>query len=368
MTADRTADVVVIGSGAVGTSVAYHLARRGKDVVVVDRGGFASGTSAATFALVWVHSKEPAEYMELSLRSARLFPSFVDELGEDVRLAQPGGMTLCMSDADLEKGHALVRRQRASPLFEGRVLDAAETHALQPGLSDEVRGSVYSPHDGHLDSIRYVTALARAARRWGVTFSLYDEVMAIERVDGRIAGVHTRRARIAAPYVVDCAGPYAGVVAGLVGVSLPMRPLRGQILVTAPMPRTLRLPMSGVRQDPVSGHVFMGFTREDVGFDTRVSSEGIRGILRGAVRKVPMLRDATLLRTFAGVRSMPKDGLPCIGAVPAVPGFFVAVSHSGVTLSPLHGRAISDLICDGRTELPIGRYDPTRVMGEVEAA
>jgi sarcosine oxidase subunit beta len=355
----READVVVIGAGAVGVSVAYHLAKRGKRVALVDRAGVGSGTSAATFALIWVHAKEPVHYMELSLRSARMFPALVQELDVDVHLDQPGGLTLCMTDADLAKGQALIERQSASRLFEGRLVDAAEAHRLQPGLSPAVRGAVYSPHDGHLDSIRYVTALARAARRLGVEFVLHTEVTGIERRGGRVTGVLTAGGRIEAPHAVNAAGPYAAVIARMVDLDLPVRPVRGQVLVTLPMPKTLRMPMSGVRQGP-DGHFFLGFTREEVGYNTDVTPDAIRTIARNAVRRVPMLKDARLLRAFAGVRSMPADGLPCLGPVPSVPGFYVAVSHSGITLSPLHGTAIADLICDGKTDLPIGPFDPTR--------
>jgi sarcosine oxidase subunit beta len=363
MKAIREAEVVVVGAGAVGTSVAYHLAKRGKRVVLVDRGGIGGGTSAATFALIWVHSKEPVHYMELSLRSARMFSPLVAELDADVHLDQPGGLTLCMTEDDLTKAHAMVARQSASPHYEGRVVDAAETHRLQPGLSRDVLGATYSPNDGHIDSIRYVTALARAARRLGVECALYTEVTGIDRKDGAVTGVLTTGGRIAAPHVVNSAGPYASAIARMVGMDLAVRPVRGQVLVTLPMPRTLRLPMSGVRQNP-TGHFFMGFTREEAGYDASVTPDAIRTIARNAVRRVPILKDARLLRAFAGIRSMPADGLPCLGPVPSVPGFYVAVSHSGITLSPLHGRVIADLICDGRTEIPIAPYDPTRVQQE----
>jgi sarcosine oxidase subunit beta len=201
--------------------------------------------------------------------------------------------------------------------------------------------------------------MARAARSLGVQFALHTEVTGIERRDGRVAAVLTTAERIGAPHVVNAAGPYAAHIARMVDFDLPVRPVRGQVLVTMPMPKTLRLPMSGVRQGP-EGHFLMGFTREEVGYDTNVTPDAIRAIARNAARRVPMLKDARLLRAFAGVRSMPADGLPCLGPVPAVPGFYVAVSHSGITLSPLHGAAIADLVCDGTTDLPIAPFDPTR--------
>jgi sarcosine oxidase subunit beta len=343
----------------VGTSIAYHLAKRGQRVVTVDRGGVASGTSAATFELIWVHSKEPAHYMEMSLRSARMFPGLVAELDADVRLEQNGGLTLCVTDKDVEGGHALVRRQSASPLYRGRVLDARETHALQPGLSDEIVGAVYSPDDGHIDSFQYDTALARAAERGGARFLTNTEATGIALRNGAVAGVQTSRGFLSAPHVVNAAGPWAGVVSLMAGVRLPIQVIRGQIVITRPATRVLRLPMSGIRQDSL-GHYFLGFTNEHVGYDTRTTYDGIRKIVQNAARKVPAVAQAQVLRVFAGVRSMPEDGLPCLGSVPSVKGFYVAVSHSGVTLSPMHGTVIADLICDGRTDQPIEPFDPTR--------
>ncbi|MBM3451413.1 MAG: FAD-binding oxidoreductase, partial [Armatimonadetes bacterium] len=116
---------------------------------------------------------------------------------------------------------------------------------------------------------------------------------------------------------------------------------------------------TGIRQDAL-GHFFLGFTNEHVGCDTRTTWEGIRKIVGNAVRKVPSVATENTLRVCAGVRSMPADGLPCLDPVPAVKGFYTAVSHSGVTLSPMHGIVIADVICDGATAQLIGPWPPGR--------
>ncbi|MDR7519739.1 MAG: FAD-dependent oxidoreductase [Armatimonadota bacterium] len=354
------AEVVVIGAGAVGNSIAYHLAKRGKAVVIVDRRAPAAEASGANFGLVWVHSKEPWYYMELSLISARLYPPLVAELDIDVELRQDGGLVLCMTDEEYEKGEAMIARQRQSPLFRGRMLSAREVHELQPGITPEIVGASWSPDDGDLNPIAYTLALARACERWGVRILPGTTVTDIERTDGRVTAVMTDRGRIATPIVVNAAGVQAPKIGEMVGHPLPVEPSRGQELITESAPPLLRYPMSGIRQMKTTGQFILGFTDEWVGFDKRTTMAGMTKIAANAVRKVPAVRHLRVIRSWAGLRPMPKDGLPLIGQLREVPGFYVAVGHSGITLSPMYGRALSELICDGTTALPIEPYHPCR--------
>lgn len=354
------AEVVVIGAGAVGNSIAYHLAKRGKAVVLIDRRAPAAEASGANFGLVWVHSKEPWYYMELSLLSARMYPSLVTELDEDVELRQEGGLILCMTEEEFRKGEAMISRQRQSSLFRGRMLSREEVLELQPGVSDDVVGASWSPDDGDLNPIAYTLALARACERRGVKILSGTEVVNIERIDGRVSGVLTDQGRIVTPVIVNAAGVQAPKIAEMVGHTLPIEPCRGQELITEPAPPLLRYPMSGIRQTKKTGQFVLGFTEEWVGFDKRTTFAGMARIAANAIRKVPSVRNLRVIRAWAGLRPMPKDGLPLIGELREVPGFYVAVGHSGITLSPLHGRAIADLICDGATSLPIEPYHPCR--------
>lgn len=361
------AEVVVIGAGAVGNSIAYHLAKRGKTVVLVDRRAPAAEASGANFGLVWVHSKEPWYYMELSLLSARLYPSLVADLDADVELRQEGGLVLCMTEEELKKGEAMIARQRQSSLFRGRMLSREEVLELQPGVADNVVGASWSPDDGDLNPIAYTLALARACERRGVRILPATTVTDVERTDGRVSGVVTDQGRIAASIVVNAAGVQAPRIAEMVGHTLPVEPSRGQELVTEPAPHLLRYPMSGIRQTKSTAQFMLGFTEEWVGLDKRTTFAGMTKIAANAVRKVPSVRHLRVVRSWAGLRPMPKDGLPLIGELREVPGFYVAVGHSGITLSPMHGRALSDLICDGATSLPIEPYHPCRFDAEVRA-
>lgn len=353
-------EVIVIGGGAVGCSIAYQLARRGKDVTLVDKAEPGAGTSTKNFGLVWVHTKEPYTYMELSLRSSLLWPKLVDELGEDVDLLQTGGLAPCLTEDDYVRAEERLERQRRSPLFQGKMIGPDEVFAMQPGITRDLVGASWSPHDGSVNWIKWTHALARGCERAGVRMFHQTEVQQIERdPDNCITGLLTDRGRIVAPNVVCAAGPWSKALAGMVDVEIDFFPQRGQILITEAIDRICPMTMDSVRQEP-HGQFYMGTTHEDVGFDWSTTAEAYRSIRDYAARVVPATKDLRVVRHFAGLRPMPRDGKPILGPVPHLPGFYMATSHSGITLSPIHGKIISDLICEGETDVPIADYDPLR--------
>lgn len=353
-------EVVVIGGGAVGCSIAYQLARRGKDVTLVDKAEPGAGTSTKNFGLVWVHTKEPHTYMELSLRSSLLWPKLVEELGEDVDLRQTGGIAPCLTEADYTRREALLERQRRSPLYQGKMIPPDEVFAMQPGITRDLVGASWSPHDGSVNWIKWTHALARGCERIGVRMFHQTEVRSIERdKDNCVTGVITDRGYIAAGSVVCAAGPWSKAVADMVDLSIDFFPQRGQILITEATEMSCPMTMDSVRQEP-HGQFYMGTTHEDVGFDWSTTQEAYKQIRAYAERLVPATKDLRVVRHFAGLRPMPRDGKPILGPVPAVPGFYIATSHSGITLSPIHGKIISDLILEGETDVAIEAYDPLR--------
>jgi glycine/D-amino acid oxidase-like deaminating enzyme len=357
----HSTEVVVIGAGAVGCSIAYWLAKRGKDVALVDRGGPGAGTSMATSGLVWSSYKEPYTYMELNLRSSLLWPKMVEELGEDVELRQDrGGVKLCLTEEDYINLEALAERQRRSPLFKGRMLSPQEVFELQPGVSRQIVGGLWSPHDGDANPIKWVFALVRGCKRLGVKIMRDAEVNGFDLDESnRVKGVFTSRGRIETEYAVNAGGAWAGRLAEMVGVTLGLYASRGQMLVSERAPIVCPTPMSILRQVP-DGHFHMGVTYEGEGFEVSSTLEAAEQLAKNAIKMVPLARSLSVIRHFAGLRPMPRDGLPFLGPIPHVPGYYVAVSHSGNTLSAIHGKIISDLIVDGHTDVPIADYDPLR--------
>jgi sarcosine oxidase subunit beta len=354
-------EVVVVGAGAVGCSIAYWLAKRGKAVILVDKGGPGAGTSSANFGLVWASTKEPYTYMELNLRSGLMWPQMLEELGEDVELRQDrGGLKVCLTEEQYTQHEAILDEHRQSRIYQGQMLTPREVFGLQPGVSRNIVGALWSPYDGDCNPLKWVAALFRGCQRLGVTFLRDTEVTGFDLDEGNaVTGVLTRRGRIATRYAVNAAGPWAGQLARMVGVMLDLYPERGQVLVTEPAPILCPTPMSTVRQGP-SGHFYIGSTSEEVGFDLSSTPEGMAKVAGNAARIVPITADLAVIRAFSGLRSMPRDELPFLGPIPHVPRYYIAVGHSGITLSPIHGKIISDLIVEGETDLPLDDYDPLR--------
>jgi len=210
-----------------------------------------------------------------------------------------------------------------------------------------------------VDPLKLVRAVGRAARRHGARILHHCEVTGIRLEGGRVAAVATRDGEIAAGVVVDAAGIFVPDVARMVGIQVPILPQRGQMFQLEALPPLLHRPVQALRQLR-SGTVMLGTTNEFVGHDRRVTYEAGADILARARRLVPALAAARVIRGWAGLRPMSPDGLPIYDAVPGVPGFFVAVGHSGITLAPITGQVFLDLITKGRTDLPVAPYALSR--------
>ena len=355
--------VLIVGAGAIGCSVAYQLARRSVVVTVIDPAGIASGTSSATLGLVWVQQKPPVEYLDLNLLSSQMYPELVKNLDEDVELNQPGGVDSYLDETYFTEQLAVMTElNAASPQYQARHLTPTEACQMEPDLSREIVGAIYCPHDGEINPIKLVQQLARGARKHGTIFLHNTRVIRIAVEDGCVFGVETDHDFLRSPHVVVAAGTASSAFVRSLGIEMPQLLERGQILVTEPVRRILIHPTDISRQT-LRGNILLGTTHEMNCQNKHLTTAGgLRYIADQSVRRFPALKDVNILRAFSGIRPLPKDGLPYLGAVSRVPGLYVATSHSGITLAPVHGKVISDLIVDGTTRIPIGSYNPERFM------
>ncbi len=360
MPQDFETQVAVIGAGVIGCSIAYHLANRGASVTVIDSNGIGTGTSSATLGLVWVQRKEPAEYMELNLFSSKLHVELVSTYDEDVELNQPGGLSTYIDEAsDLKQLAITERLNAASPKHKTQILSPAQAHQLEPDLSLNIVGALYSPHDGEINPIRLVFNLARNAKKMGAKFFTHCSVNQILCNDTGVVGLDTTVGIVRASAIVVAAGLDTSRLVKSLGINLPMVFERGQILITEPLRRVLVYP-TGISRQTARGNILLGTTYEDNCVERLTTAEGAYTIALNSIHRYPVLKEAQIIRQFAGIRPLPKDGLPYLGAVTRIPGLFVATSHSGITLAPAHGKAISDLIIDHATDVPIKAYSPER--------
>ena len=348
-------DVVVVGAGARGASIAYFLARAGVRVTLIDKGFLASGTSGANVGLVNVSGKGPAHYTAFSLLSAEMYPKLVADLDAPVDYQRDGNMMVALTDAEAEQLATQAAQQSTVPGVTVELLDARRARELEPAMSPRVAAATYCAQDGNVDPMKLTLALGRAARRHGAEVLYHREVIGIRLAGGRVAAAVTAEGEIPTGAIVDAAGFLVPRGAQMVGVSVPVLPQRGQVYHLEPIPPVMRRPVAGLRQFR-SGTVMVGTTNEFVGENRTVTYEAGARNLDRARRIFPALARARVLRAWAGLRPMPPDGQPIYTAVREVPGFYIAVGHSGITLTPITGQVFLDLITTGQTSLPIAPY------------
>jgi D-hydroxyproline dehydrogenase subunit beta len=376
----NTFDVVVVGAGMVGAACAYHLAREGLTVAVVDRGSVAGGTTGAGEGNILVSDKEPGPELGLALLSNRLWRSLAAEVGAAAELEAKGGLVVAGAPPALAALGELARRQAAAGV-QAVAVAGADLHAEEPHLAPGLAGGFLYPQDMQVQPMLAAAHLLRLARAKGVTALLGCEVTGIlQGSAARVRGVTTSQGTISADMVVNAAGTWGGEVAGLAGVRLPVLPRRGFILVTEPLPRVIRhkvytadyvanvassaagLETSTVVEGTASGTVLIGASRERVGFDPSVSWPVLGRLARQAIALFPFLAEVRVLRAYRGFRPYCPDHLPVIGPDPRVPGLFHACGHegAGIGLAPATGRLIAQAATGADPDLPLHPFAPDR--------
>jgi glycine/D-amino acid oxidase-like deaminating enzyme len=357
------AEVVIVGGGVLGASIAYHLAQKGiTDVVVLERDRLGSGSTSRNAGGVRLQFSTEIN-VRLSQRSLSHWERFEDETGVDPQFKQVGYLFLITADRDaaaFERSLALWSRLGVP----AERLDARGVHALFPDIKvDDVRFATFCPKDGHLDPTSLLNGYVARAREKGVSFREGQPATAIEREAGRVSAVRTPAGAIATPTVIDAAGPWAGQVAKLAGIELPITPLRRQIFVTdlvpglaEEFPLTVEMATSFYFHRE-SGGVLMGMAdpADRPGFDDAVNWEFLPAIVERALERMPVLERANVKTGWAGFYEDTPDKHPIIGPIASVPGFISAAGFSGHGLmhAPAAGEAVAELIADGRTTLDI---------------
>src|SRR5262245_34864806 len=377
----RSAEVVIVGGGCMGASVAYHLTRRGvTDIVIVERERTLATGSTGRNAGGVRHQFSHASNIALSIESIALIGRFAEEVGHPVDFHQDGYLFLLSTEASVETFRANVALQRSLGV-DVQWLDAADAERLAPGLhADDVMGATFCARDGIADPNGVTMGFAKAAQAAGAAIERDTEVTGIGVHAGRVTSVDTTRGPIATRTVVNAAGPYARQIGRMAGVDVPVDPYRRHIFIAqAPAPRTPqgarrttnvapRTPQGAPRPSWAvpDSHVMVidfettfYFHREGAGllfgmgdksegstFDTTVRWDFLPQVIDVAVKRLPALADASVSHAWAGLYEMSPDGNPIIGPAPTVGGLVLINGFSGYGFqhSPAAGRVLADLI------------------------
>jgi len=362
----RHCDVCVIGAGVTGTAVAYFLSRAGQRVTLVERGDLAAEASGVSMGWVCVHfATYMAEYPAFHMRFMRAGLDAYDALEADLKAEgeyrQTGGMSLVYSREQWTQQETLAKRLVEQGI-EVRMLSRDEVLAREPALAGDFLGAIWCPREGLVTPPKLTAAFAERARRSGALILARTTVEGIVRNGARVTGIETTAGRIEAGAVVNAAGVHAPAIGRMAGVRIPLFPNRGQQIFLGGVPGLLHGVVYGhVPARPMQdGRILLGGIREHVGFDNRVTLEGVRKITAEAAEMIPALKDLTFLQAFSGLRPIPEDGLPILGPAPGVEGLYLANLHFGVTLAPLVGRVTAELITTGSTSVSLEEYSLAR--------
>lgn len=370
----RAYDVAVVGGGLVGAAIAFGLRGLGPKLALLDEGDVAHRASRGNFGLIWVQGKGLglAAYGNWTLEAARVWPGFAsqlrDETGLDVALSQPGGMHVCLSQAELQRRAAMFGRVFAQPGFaryDVEILDRAAVAARLPGIGPDVTGGTWSAHDGHCNPLRLLRALQLGMAKHGGHYLPGHRVTAIEPAASGFL-LTTTRGPITAERIVLAAGLGNAALASAVGLSAPVAPNKGQIMVLESVAPFLRFPLENLRQTD-EGTVMLGDSQQSRGFDESLGLDVLGTIATRALRIFPFLRDVQVNRCWAALRVISPDGFPIYAQSASARGAFLVSCHSGVTLAPMHAQVLAAAIRDGRLPSALApfaaeRFDHVRAV------
>jgi glycine/D-amino acid oxidase-like deaminating enzyme len=362
--------IVVIGAGIIGASVAFRLAEsRAARVWVIDRSRPGTGTTSASFAWVNANEKTPRDYFELNHAGLGEHFRLREELPGGAPWLNPGGnLEYARDEAALEKLRDRVQRLRswgyaAEWCEASRVNEVMEPNVAFPSPDTPV---AFFPEEAWVDGPRLANALVELACRNGAETRFDAAVEGIETRSGRVGAVRLRNGeRLPVDAVVNAAGPGADRVAAMLGLPLPLETSEGLLLRLAseriPLRRILHSGGVNIRPD-APGHVLVHHGSIDRELESAAETKGSLGseLLERARLVIPALENAKIEEARVGVRPIPEDGLPCVGAVSPVPGYYEAVTHSGVTLGPLVGRLLAGEVLTGEVDPLIAPFRPDR--------
>ncbi len=350
-------DYAVIGGGVVGLSVAWGLLKRGRSVAVLDGDDGSFRASRGNFGLVCVQGKglKQPRYARWSQRSAALWPDFAGELGEatglDLRLEQRGGFDFHFSEQTLE---ATVRdyehiRSALDGDYPFEVMGHNALRKEEPHIGPKVVGAILHHQDGHVNPLKLLKALAIDVRQLGGQVMTGRTVVDIDKPGSFLITCEDGEV-FEADKVVLAAGLGAARLGPKMGFSAPVRPERGQVLITEKLPRIINRPSIIARQVDEGG-IQIGATNEQTGLDDRVTRRGLSGLAAEAIAAYPILARAQLVRSWGALRVLTPDGLPIYQQSAKMPGAFLATCHSGITLAAAHARLLPDWF-DGTVSAP----------------
>ncbi|MCP3740117.1 glycine oxidase ThiO [Rossellomorea sp. BNER] len=347
-------DVIIVGGGVIGSSIAFHLSKRGKKVLLVEKNQLATKASSAAAGMLGAQTEleKDSPLFRLARKSRAMFPKLSEELKElsgiDIELVQNGMIKIAETDEEMSLLKSLVPlQQKLGEVTEWVPTD--ELHAQEPALSEHIKGAMYIPNDGNVSAPSLSKAFALSAVALGTDIQEYTEVYDFIKEKDRVVGVQTLAGSIYADETIVAGGAWSEQLLKQADTQLNTYPVKGECfsvrVKASPITRTVFA--NGCYIVPkLGGRLVIGATERANTFDETVSLNGVSRLMERATKIIPELENAQWEKAWAGIRPQTGDGLPYLGRHPKWDGLSIATGHyrNGILLSPITGWQMAELV------------------------
>ncbi len=372
-------DVLVIGGGIIGCSIAYYASKSGRSVTVIEKGEFVSGTSSRCDGNILAIDKDPGFDSQMSLVSQKLVDDLSKELEHPFEYRAPGSILVCETEEEMEAAQKWVDRQKSAGLAF-RMLDRQDIRQESKFFADDLLGGLECATDSTVNPYLLAFNLLETAQKMGTNVFKQTGVTNMKRNPNGTFIVETTNGIFTADHVINAAGVWAPFIGDMLGLSIPIKPRKGHIIVASRQEHVgarkvmefgyLISKFGGKRQvdaltekygvalvfEPTESQNFLiGSSREFTGFDTKVNNEIIKCIANRAIRFYPKMADMMVIRSYAGLRPWTEDHLPIVSRVKEIPNYYIAAGHEGdgISLAAVTGKVIEEMLNEKETCIPI---------------
>jgi sarcosine oxidase subunit beta len=387
----KSHEIIVIGAGAIGTSVAYHLAKSGHDVGLVERGDIASGTSSHCDACAMLTDKQPGDDIALGAASINLFKQLTAELPYSFEWVQRGSLYVCETDLEMEVATKYIYDLQVEG-YSVHMCDCKEISEREPYLANDIKGGFWSDDCGSMNPYKLCFAFVEGSKKYNFSLYPYTEVTGIlQDNNGKVTAVETVNGTIKTEKIINCAGCWAPDIGKAVGLDIPIKPRKGTILLSETAfsfvhqkvqefgymlnkfnydvkrnipPEIDKYNVSFTLEPTHANNVLLGSSRNFFGYDTDSEIEVINAVAKRGIRFYPILKELNCIRAYSGIRPFVDDHLPIMSAVEQAPGYYIAAGHEGdgISMSPITGRLMAQLIDGQKTDLDMEPFKFSRFL------
>jgi sarcosine oxidase subunit beta len=355
---EKTADIVIIGGGIIGVSIAYHLAlKKAGKILLLEKGQLGEGSTSRSVGGIRTQFSTEINIL-FSLESIKVFERFEEKFGINPEFRRIGYLFLGTTELEIGvfKRNVELQRMFGIPV---ELLNPDEIKARWPYLRvDDILGGTFCPWDGYAGPSEVLSGFVSGAKRAGVRIYEGEEVVGVSVIKGKVKGVKMRSEEISTPIVVNAGGPFASSIGEMAGFKIPVKPLRRQIFITAPfhltdqaIPLTIDFHRGWYFRQEVDGFLLSGPLDSEPSFNLNIDYEAMAEASENAMYRVPDLEKARIARGWAGLYEISPDHHAILGKVPEVEGFILANGFSGHGFqhSPAVGKVIAELITERKT-------------------